>query len=186
MKRRVIHTLLLALAVGACATQPTALMPRTVEAVDLTRYLGLWHEVARLPQRFQDNASLRCVAVTAEYAARPDGRIAVTNGCDNALAPGEPRRVADGEAYVVEGSNNARLRVSFFRPFYGDYWVLGLDPEYRWALVGSPSRRSLWLLSRTPELPPAELERALDIARAAGFDLAPLIRAQRRMTPRPP
>ena len=172
-----IRALILAMALGACATQPSPQTPRTVEHVDLARYLGLWHEVARLPQRFQDSATLRCVAVTAEYTARPDGRIGVTNGCDNALAPGEPRRVAQGEAYVVEASGNARLRVSFFRPFHGDYWVLGLDTAYRWAVVGSPSRRSLWVLSRTPELPPAELERALGIARGQGFDLAPLIRS---------
>jgi apolipoprotein D and lipocalin family protein len=84
--------------------------------------------------------------------------------------------VARGEAYVVEGSEGARLRVSFFWPFYGDYWVLGLDPDYRWAVVGSPSRRSLWVLSRTPQLPEAELQRALAIAQREGFDLGPLIR----------
>jgi len=164
------------LGLAACgATQPTTETPRTVESVDLSRYLGLWHEVARLPQRFQDSATLRCEEVTAEYAARPDGRISVRNSCVNALDPARPTRVATGQAYVVEGSGNARLRVSFFWPFFGDYWVIGLDPEYRWALVGSPSRRSMWLLSRTPSLPPAELEKALGIARAQGFDPGPLI-----------
>ncbi|UPY35282.1 lipocalin family protein [Sediminicoccus sp. KRV36] len=173
-----MRALLLAALLGlaACgATQPTAETPRTVESVDVSRYLGLWHEVARLPQRFQDSASLRCEEVTAEYAPLGAGRISVVNSCVNALDPARPTRVARGEAYVVEGSNNTRLRVSFFWPFHGDYWVLGLDPDYRWALVGAPSRRSLWLLSRTPSLPPAELERALAIARAQGFDLAPLV-----------
>lgn len=163
------------LALGACATQPTPQTPRTVERVDVARYLGLWHEVARLPQSFQDNASLRCEEVTAEYALLGEGRLSVRNACVNALDPARPRRVANGRAYVVEGSGNARLRVSFFWPFYGDYWVIGLDEEYRWALVGSPSRRSLWLLSRTPRLEPAEMERALAIARAQGFDLTRLI-----------
>jgi apolipoprotein D and lipocalin family protein len=173
-----MRALLLAALLGlaACsATPPGPETPRTVERVDLSRYLGLWHEVARLPQRFQDSSSLRCEEVTAEYAPLAEGRISVRNSCVNALDPARPRRVATGQAYVVEGSNNARLRVSFFWPFYGDYWVFGLDPEYRWALVGSPSRRSLWLLSRTPTLPPAEMERALAIARAEGFDLGPLI-----------
>jgi apolipoprotein D and lipocalin family protein len=173
-----MRALLLAALLGlaACAaTPPGPDTPRTVERVDLSRYVGLWHEVARLPQRFQDSSSLRCEETTAEYAALADGRISVRNSCVNALDPARPRRVATGQAYVVEGSNNTRLRVSFFWPFYGDYWVLGLDPEYRWALVGSPSRRSLWLLSRTATLPPAEMERALAIARAEGFDLGPLI-----------
>ncbi len=166
------------LGLAACApTLPTAETPRTVERVDLGRYVGLWHEVARLPQRFQDNSSLRCEEVTAEYTATAPGRVGVVNSCVNALDPARPRSVARGEAYVVEGSDNTRLRVSFFWPFYGDYWVIGLDPEYRWAVVGSPSRRSLWVLSRTPSLPPAELERALGTARAQGFDLTPLIRA---------
>ena len=168
------------LALSACgATQPTPETPRTEENVDVSRYLGRWHEVARLPQRFQDSASLRCEEVTAEYAPLAEGRISVRNSCVNALDPARPTRVATGQAYVVEGSGNARLRVSFFWPFFGDYWVIGLDPEYRWALVGSPSRRSLWLLSRTPTLPPAEMERALAIARAQGFDLAGLILAAR-------
>lgn len=168
-------------ALAACsATLPSAETPRTVERLDLARYAGLWHEVARLPQRFQDHANLRCEEVTAEYAPLPDGRIGVVNSCVNALDPARPRRVARGEAYVVEGSGNARLRVSFFWPFHGDYWVIGLDPDYRWAVVGSPSRRSLWVLSRTPSLPPAELERALEAARAQGFDLTALIRAAPR------
>ncbi|MCU0945673.1 MAG: lipocalin family protein [Rubritepida sp.] len=168
--------LLALLLLAACATPPGPGTPRTVERVDLARYLGTWHEVARLPQSFQDSRHLVCTATTAEYAAAGPGRITVTNACANALDPAAPRRVARGEAYVVEGSEGARLRVSFFWPFYGDYWVLGLDPDYRWAVVGSPSRRSLWVLSRTPQLPEAELEQALAIARREGFDLGPLIR----------
>lgn len=177
-----MRALLLAALLGlasCAATQPGPETPRTVARVDLDRYLGLWHEVARLPQRFQDSATLRCEEVTAEYAALDAGRISVRNSCVNALEPARPRRVATGQAYVVEGSGNARLRVSFFWPFYGDYWVFGLDPDYRWAVVGSPSRRSLWVLSRTQSLPAAELERALDTARAQGFELGPLIIAGR-------
>jgi apolipoprotein D and lipocalin family protein len=167
---------LLALLLAGCATLPGPETPRTVERVDLARYLGTWHEVARLPQSFQDSRSLVCTATVAEYAPLGPGRIAVTNSCLNRLDSNAPRRVTRGEAYVVEGSEGSRLRVSFFWPFYGDYWVLGLDPDYRWAVVGSPSRRSLWVLSRTPALAPAELERALAIARREGFDLTPLIR----------
>lgn len=147
--------------------------PRTVAAVDLDRYLGTWHEIARLPMWAQDNARVQCEAVTATYTPRPGGRIGVENRCLNALA-GDAPRGATGQAYAVEGSGNAKLRVSFFWPFYGNYWVLGLDPGYRWAVVGEPSRRWLWILSRTPGMAPADLEAAKAIAREAGYDLAPL------------
>ena len=176
MRRTLLVAALLAL--SACgATRPGPGTPATVQSVDLERYQGLWHEVARLPQRFQDSATLRCVEVTAEYTPLAEDRIRVVNSCVNALDPARARSQAEGTAYVVEGSDGSRLRVTFFWPFYGDYWVLGLHPEYRWALVGSPSRQSLWLLSRTPRMEEAEVQRALDIARREGFDLAPLIRS---------
>ena len=142
---------------------------RTVAAVDLARYLGTWHEVARYPNRFEDGSGLDCRNVTAEYARRPDGDISVVNRCTNAVN-GEAKE-ARGHAYAVAGANNARLRVSFFWPFYGDYWVLGLDPGYRWAVVGAPGRDYLWVLSRTPAMSEADYAAALATARAQGFDL---------------
>ena len=166
------------LALAACAGTPPADAPRTVPAVDLSRYLGTWYEVARFPAWFSDSASIRCTDVTATYTARPDGRIGVVNRCRNALAGGAPRE-ARGTAYAVEGSGDARLRVSFFWPFYGDYWVIGLDPDYRWAVVGAPGRDYLWVLSRTPEMAPAEYERAVATARAQGFDVTRLQRTER-------
>lgn len=165
------------LGLGGCTVpQPDATTPRTVAAVDLARYAGTWHEAARFPQRFQDSASLRCESVTATYTPRADGRLDVLNACANALAEGRPRREAKGVAYAVEGSNNARLRVSFFGPFYGDYWVIGLDPDYRWAVVGAPDRDALWILSRTPVMAEADFQAALAVARREGFDLSRLQR----------
>ena len=111
---------------------------------------------------------MNCEDTTATYTARPDGTIGVLNKCLNALAGDAPRE-AKGQAYAVPGSGNARLRVSFFWPFHGDYWVLGLDPDYRWAVVGSPSRRVLWILSRSTEMPPADYEQAVAIAAREGF-----------------
>lgn len=169
------HALLaLPLLLAACAATPGPGTPRPVESVDLARYAGTWHEAARFPQRFQDNARLRCTATTATYGARPDGGISVLNACTNALT-GE-RREAQGVAYAVEGANNARLRVSFFRPFYADYWVVGLDPAYRWAVVGNADRSSLWILSREARMPEAEFQAALAAARREGFDLSRLQR----------
>jgi apolipoprotein D and lipocalin family protein len=162
-----------ALLLAGCVGAPDPTTPQPVPAVDLQRYLGTWHEVARLPMWAQDSASVSCEDVTATYTPRPDGRIGVLNRCLNTL-DGDRPRAAEGQAYAVEGSNTARLRVSFFWPFYGDYWVIGLDPDYRWAVVGEPSRRWLWVLSRTPKLEQAEFDKALGIARANGYDLGPL------------
>ena len=140
----------------------------SVGAVDLARYAGKWFEIGSFPMFFQRN----CLGdTTAEYALGPDGKVQVTNRCRNADASFE---VAIGSATVVEGWNNSRLKVSFFWPFKADYWVIGLDADYRWAVVGNPNRKYLWLLSRTPQLPPALLEAALAAASAQGFDLSQL------------
>ncbi len=167
-------TVLLLPLFAACAQVP-ANAPQTVAAVDLPRYVGQWHEVARFPNRFEDGRGLNCVDVTATYAQRPDGQIGVVNRCRNA-ADGGAERIADGRAYVVEGSNGARLRVTFFWPFYGDYWVIALDPDYRWVVVGDPRRDYLWVLSRTPRMDAASYARAVAAAQAQGFDVTKLQR----------
>ena len=141
---------------------------QTVPAVDLSRYLGTWYEIARFPNTFQDGRGRNCVATTATYALRPDGQVAVTNRCLDANA-GNAEAIATGSAYAVAGGNNARLRVTFFWPFYGDYWVIGLDPEYRWAVVGAPRRDYLWILSRAPVMAEADYAAAVAIARREGF-----------------
>ena len=81
---------------------------------------------------------------------------------------------ANGRAWAVPGGGNAQLKVSFFWPFRSDYWIIGLDENYRWAVVGNPNRKYLWILARTPELPADQLERALQAARAQGYDLEQL------------
>ncbi|PXW94155.1 apolipoprotein D and lipocalin family protein [Sphaerotilus hippei] len=147
---------------AGCASTPVEPLP-VVASVDLERYLGIWHEVASLPNRFQSG----CVADTQAEYRRVDGAIEVRNRCRR--ADGQFESVT-GVAKVVPDSGNAKLRVSFFRPFYGNYWVLALDPDYRWALVGEPGRRFGWVLSRTPVLPAADLEAALARAAALGYD----------------
>lgn len=135
----------------------------TVAEVDLARYAGAWYEIALLPNRFQK----QCVADTQARYTLDGDRVRVLNRCR--MADG---RVDDitGHAKVVEGSGNAKLRVSFFWPFYGDYWVLALDPGYRQVLVGAPNRQYAWVLSRTPQLDDAALQALLDRAAALGFD----------------
>jgi len=152
----------LAIALPARAAE-SAVPLETVAQVDLTRYTGAWYEIALLPNRFQN----QCVADTqARY--RLDGeRVEVVNRCRK--ASGEVERTA-GHAKTVEGSGNAKLRVTFFWPFYGNYWVLDLDPDYQQVLVGEPSRKYGWILSRTPQMDEAKLQALLDKAESLGYD----------------
>ena len=119
----------------------------TVSSVDLNRYLGKWYEIASYPAWFQKN----CTGTTADYIRLPDGRIRVVNRCFKKNLDG-PLKESKGKAEVVDPATNAKLKVTFFWPFKGDYWIIDLDPEYQWAVVGVPSRKYLWILSRTPTL----------------------------------
>lgn len=156
--------LLAGLVVGmpAQAAEPAPLP--TVQQVDLTRYQGRWYEIAMLPNRFQK----QCVSDTQANYRQVDGAVEVINTCKT--AEGELDR-AKGKAKVVEGTGNAKLRVTFFWPFYGDYWVLDLDPAYQMVLVGEPSRRYAWILSRTAQPDEAEVQRLLNKAGQLGFDV---------------
>ncbi len=163
-------TCLLLAAAPAFAAEPV----RAVEALDIDRYAGQWHEIAHLPVSFQK----QCVGeITANYGLRRDGRISVTNACRN--REGE-RVVADGVARPVEGQPG-QLQVRFAPDWlswvplvWADYWVIALDPEYQWAVVGEPDRRYLWILSRLPEMDRTLFEQLKAKAEAMGYDLAPL------------
>ena len=163
MKKNLLVALtLLAVQWGVQAAPP---LP-TVASVDLARYTGGWYEIALLPSWFQR----QCVADTkARYRADGDGGIEVVNRCRTADGSVE---TAKGRAKIVAGSGNAKLRVSFFWPFYGDYWVLDLDANYQQVLVGTPSRDYAWVLSRQPTMAEADLQKLLDKAAALGFDKA--------------
>ena len=145
------------------ATKPLEAVPR----VDLQRYLGTWYEIATIPQRFQKG----CVGVTAHYSLRDDGAIDVVNVCRKDALDGKvtlgPRQGLDRRQ-----TTNAKLKVRFFWPFSGDYWIIELDPEYRWAVVGHPGRSYYWILSRTPQIDPALYDELLRRAAAKGYDTA--------------
>jgi apolipoprotein D and lipocalin family protein len=157
---------------------------RTVDRVDLDRYLGEWHEIARFPNRFQD----QCVGdVVATYSRRSDGRIDVVNRCR--LADGTVNEAA-GVARVVDAATNGKLKVRFAPAWlswlpkvWGDYWIIGLAGDYSWATIGSPDRKYLWILSRTRTLDAARLEAAREAARANGFDLGRLVMTSVRDLP---
>ncbi len=139
----------------------------TVSDVDLARYQGTWYEIARLPLSWEN----KCAAnVTATYTLRPDGKVTVLNQCKKKDGT---ETASTGTAEVV-GKENSKLKVTFFWPFKGDYWILALDPDYSWALVGTPNLRHLWILSRAPKLDAAVLDKLIEQARQLGFDTAKL------------
>ncbi|MGA9658356.1 MAG: lipocalin family protein [Asticcacaulis sp.] len=159
-KRLVFPLLLTAGAVlflAACATfggrSGNRSVPQPAQPIDLAKYVGLWYEIGRYENRFEKD----CEAVTAEYRSLPDGQIEVINSCRKDSVDGR-KKVAKGKAKVMPGSDNAKLKVSFFGPFYGNYWVMDRAQDYSWAIVGEPSGRYLWLLSRTAQ--PDDLTRA--------------------------
>lgn len=160
-------------ALAACVAPPvnrSGVTPlATVERVDLNRYVGVWREIARFPNSFETD----CTGVTATYAKREDGLIDVENVCFKKSLDGE-RVVANGRARVVDSETNAKLKVSFFGPFWGDYWVIGLDPDYQWAIVGEPSGRYLWVLARRMELTGEQRAEILGRLSGMGYDITAL------------
>jgi apolipoprotein D and lipocalin family protein len=161
---------LMSLGCSATTTELRHLPPlTTVPRVDLNRYLGKWYEIASFPQRFQRD----CTATTATYALRDDGRIDVLNRCRKHTLDG-PEAVSHGQARVVDRATNAKLEVSFFRPFWGPYWIIVLDTDYQYAVVGHPSRDYLWILSRTPQMAESLYVELVAKVRALGYDEARL------------
>lgn len=144
-------------------------LPKTVKYVDLKKYSGLWYEISKIPNRFQK----QCVkGTTALYELKENGEIRVINSCidkDNELDKTE------GVARIVDNKSNAKLEVSFFsilgwRPIWGDYWIIGLDENYQWAIVGTPSRKYGWILARTPQISQDTLYKIYSILKEQGYN----------------
>lgn len=168
--------LLLASSLGVAQAQEV----EAVASVDLERYAGTWYEQARLPLFFQR----KCVAdTTARYTLREDGRIDVANQCTD----DEGNRIeARGVARRV-GNSTSKLEVRFAPAFlsflpavWGDYWILDVDPGYRWAIIGTPDRKYLWLLTRERAFAPEQLDALIARAQALGYDTSRLLRTPQR------
>ncbi len=151
----------------AAAEAPLDVVP----SVDLNRYAGKWYEIARLPNRFQRDCAGN---TTATYTLRRDGKITVLNECRKADGR---QKSAKGTARVADAKGpNTKLKVTFFWPFSGKYWIIDLDPEYRWAVVSEPTRDYLWILSREPQLDAALYEQIVERAKQRGFDTGKLLK----------
>ncbi|MFZ2030560.1 MAG: lipocalin family protein [Vitreimonas sp.] len=162
--------LLVMLIVAACAPQPVNRRvdtPLPVSTIEPSRYLGLWHEAARLPNSFERN----CVSATAEYGMRPDGLISVRNVCTD---PNGRARDAVGRARLVGQNGEGKLKVSFFGPIWADYWVVERADDYAWSIVSEPQGRYLWLLTRAARLEPQDRALLEARMRSLGFDTSKL------------
>jgi apolipoprotein D and lipocalin family protein len=139
---------------------------QTVPYVELEKYAGKWYEIASYPQRFQKG----CFATTAEYTQTDKGYLIVENRCRKGSLFGKEAYIK-GKAFVVENSGNAKLKVQFFWPFKGKYWIIDLAPDYSYAVVGHPNRKYLWILSRTPKMEKLTYNRIGSKIASLGFDV---------------
>lgn len=144
-------------------------VPQPVKSVEIERYLGRWYEIARYEQSFQRG----CEGVTADYARRAGDGISVTNRC---VRPDGRISEARGRAKIVDPVTNAKLKVSFFWPFFGDYWILDRADDYSWSIVGEGSGRYLWILAREARPGEAKVAELINRVRGMGYDTSMLRR----------
>jgi apolipoprotein D and lipocalin family protein len=142
---------------------------KTVEYVDVQKYMGTWFEIAKFPQWFENGL----VGVTANYTLLPNGKVRVVNSGYNNDFNGK-LKTAKGKAWIVDKKTNAKLKVSFFWPFAGDYWILELGKDYEYVVVGEKSRKYLWILSRTPQMEETIYNDLIKRAQEKGFDISKL------------
>ncbi len=169
-KNSILMSIIATLFLSSCAQNTTV---TTVPNVDLDKYLGKWYEIATIPQSFQKG----CNCTTAEYALSDKGYVIVKNSCNKGSVTGE-RTTAEGKAFVVKNSGNAKLKVQFFWPFKGDYWIIDLANDYSYAVVGDPSKKYLWILSRTPQMSETTYQEILTRIAAMGYDLSTLVKTK--------
>jgi apolipoprotein D and lipocalin family protein len=143
-----------------------------VPHVELEKYLGKWFEIAHLPARFQEG----CTDTTATYTLSEDGSISVLNEC---IRNGKVK-LAKGKVKVVDRNSGAKLKVTFFWPFYGDYWIIDLGKDYEYAVVGTPNRKYLWILSRTSQMADKLFSQLIESTKSKGFDMSKLIKTSHK------
>lgn len=137
----------------------------TVSSVDLKKYAGKWYEIAAYPTIFQKG----CTNTSAEYLITDKNYVKVINRCNKDSVDGIAKSI-EGKAFIVKNTNNSKLRVQFFWPFKGDYWIIGLADDYSWAVVSHPNRKYLWILSRTPQLDETVYKKIIQLIVDKGLD----------------
>jgi apolipoprotein D and lipocalin family protein len=166
-------SLLSFIAIIMMATAHSQKSVSVVSAVDLNRYKGSWYEIARLPNFFE--RKLKCASAT--YALRDDGKITVLNQ-GNYISDPEKTSSIKGLAWVPDKNSPAKLKVRFFWPFSADYWIMYLDKDYRYALIGEPALKYLWILSREKTMDEETYKMLLQKAVDSGYDVDPIIRVE--------
>lgn len=142
---------------------------QTVPNVDLKKYAGKWYEIASYPQSFQKS----CHCTTAEYTLSDKGYVIVENRCNRDSVNGRLSYIK-GKAFVEKNTGNAKLKVQFFWPFRGKYWIIDLADDYSYAVVSHPNKKYLWILSRTPKMSDTVYQQILSRLKEKGFDLSKL------------
>ena len=146
---------------------------QVVSFVNIDRYTGTWYEIARYPHKFQKG----CVGSRATYTLRDDGKLSVLNECYEESDKSKLSSVK-GKAWIVDKNTNAKLKVSFFWPFSGDYWIIDLGRDYEYAVIGHPKREYLWILSRTQAVDEQVYEGILNRLKEQHYDTSRLIRTR--------
>lgn len=154
--------------VALCTSCQTEMDNATVNHLDLSRFMGVWYEIARYDHRFEKGMT----HVTADYTLLPDGKIRVIN---RGFKNGEEKEIEGKVKQPEPDKYPGRLKVTFFLWFYSDYYVLYLDEDYRHAIIGGSSDKYLWILSRTPQISASELDKLLTIIKQRGYDTSKLI-----------
>ncbi|MEL4457082.1 lipocalin family protein [Lutimonas vermicola] len=163
------NPLILSVLIMTIFTQCTSQDLETVAAVDLEKYAGTWYEIASFPQRFQKG----CHCTTATYTQSDKDYIIVENRCRKDSIDGKESYIK-GKAFIDPGTGNAKLKVQFFWPFKGKYWIIDLADDYSYAVVGHPNRKYLWILSRTPKMDKNTYEEILGRIKEKKFDISKL------------
>jgi len=159
----------------SCKTQENMIDKTVVKELDIEKYLGTWYEIARYDHSFERGL----VGVTANYSMRDDGKIKVVNSGYKGSLEGKFSE-AIGKAKIPNSENPAKLKVSFFWIFYGDYFVLELDKDYQWAVIGSSSDKYLWILSRSPQMEKDLYNKLLENLTKRGYDISKLIKVTQK------
>lgn len=175
MRKNVIFIIALLFFINACNGQNKMIDKTVVKDLNIERYLGKWYEISRYDHRFEREL----VGVTASYSYREDGKIKVVNSGYKKTLNGE-KSEAIGKAKIPDSNIPSKLKVSFFWFFYGDYFVLELDKNYQWAVIGSSSDNYLWILSRTPQIEKSLYNELLKKITNRGYDVNKLIRVEQK------